>query len=133
MNRAAEAAAPRAKDLVVGAVRAMTVEDALEIVRGGDDAATQYLRGKTEASLAAQFRPVVDSALAESGAAAAMSDVAARYDLGGFADGARGKLTDHVVAAALDGVFLAVAEEEAAIRSDPVRRTTDVLKRVFGG
>lgn len=132
MNRAAEAAAPEAAGLIIDAVRAVTVEDALSIVAGDDDAATQYLRGRTEADLMRRFTPVVEDALTQAGAVAQLERLAGRYDLGSLSADMTGRLTQHVVTAALDGVFVTLAAEEAAIRNDPVKRTTDVLRRVFG-
>ena len=133
MNRAAEAATPAAKKLFVDAITSMTVEDALGIVSGGETAATDFLRTRTEANLRTQFTPIVNTAMAEVGALQALDQVTASVPMAAALGGdVKGQLTTRVVDAALDGVFLYVAREEAAIRSDPVRRTTDLLRRVFG-
>ncbi len=133
MNRAAEQAAGDVAPLVMDAVRTMTVDDALEIVRGGDGSATAYLQARTQDALRAKFEPVVRSAMADTGALTALSSVTQRYRLDGLAVNAEDSVTGHVVDAALDGVFHYLAEEEADIRANPARRTTDLLRRVFGG
>ncbi|MCG8441657.1 MAG: DUF4197 domain-containing protein [Caulobacterales bacterium] len=132
MNRAAEAAAPEAAGLFIDAVRAMTVEDAIAIVRGGDDAATQYLRAATEPALAERFEPIVAGHLQDVGAITALDAAADRARLGGAADQLKADFASHVVGAALDGVFFYLAKEEADIRQDPARHATAALRRVFG-
>lgn len=133
MNRAAETAAPEAEALLVDAIRAMTVEDAIQIVQGPDDSATRYLQSRTQAALADRFTPIIESALAETGAVSALNTAAASFDVGSYADDAGEGLTQHVVDRALDGLFLQLAREEADIRRSPVRRTTEMLQVVFGG
>lgn len=133
INRSAEAAAPTAQKLVVDAVKSMTIEDAIGILRGSDTAATDYLRQKTEPGLRKAFRPYVDKALASSGAITALDAAASKYGGGLLPSDTHSWLADHAVAGALDGLFYYVAREEQAIRHDPVKRTTDLLRRVFGG
>jgi hypothetical protein len=133
MNRAAETAAPTAQKLVVDAVRSMTIDDAVGILRGNDTAATDFLRKKTEPSLRKAFRPYVDKELASSGALTALDGAVSKYGAGLAPTDTHGWLADHAVTGALDGLFYYVAREEQAIRHDPVKRTTDLLKRVFGG
>ncbi|MDZ4761302.1 MAG: DUF4197 domain-containing protein [Alphaproteobacteria bacterium] len=133
MNRAAEATAPTAQKLVLEAIRTMTVEDALGLLRGADMSATEFLRRKTEVNLAAAFRPYVEAALADAGALVALDTAVAKYGAGLVQKDAKGWLTDHAVAGALNGLFYYVALEEQAIRRDPASRTSDLLKRVFGG
>jgi hypothetical protein len=133
MNRAAETATPTARKLVVDAVKSMTIEDAVGILRGNDTAATDYLRRKTEPSLRRAFRPYVDKELTTSGALTALDGAIAKYGAGVAPADTHGWLADHAVTGALDGLFYYVAREEQAIRHDPVKRTTDLLKRVFGG
>jgi hypothetical protein len=133
MNRAAETAAPTARKLVVDAVRSMTIEDAVGILRGNDTAATDYLRKRTEPNLRKAFRPYVDKELATSGAMTALDGAISKYGAGLAPGDTHGWLADHAVTGALDGLFYYVAREEQAIRHDPVKRTTDLLKRVFGG
>ncbi|MEO1101497.1 MAG: DUF4197 domain-containing protein [Pseudomonadota bacterium] len=132
MNRAAEDAVPEAKRLVLGAVQSITLEDALGILRGGDTAATDYLRGRTEDSLRNAFRPHVESTLSASGAFTALNSVTAQYGLSSVSDGLRRDLTTHAVNLGLDGLFLYVAAEEKKIREEPVARTSEILRRVFG-
>ena len=132
INRAAEAAAPRAKTLVVDAVRSMTIEDAIGILNGGDTAATDFLKAKTSDALVQAFRPYVSDALDNSGAYRSVESVAGKYLPAGMVSGARDDLTDHAVDGALDGMFHYIAKEEQAIRRDPVRRTTELLRKVFG-
>lgn len=132
MNRAAEAAVPQGKQLILGAIRDMTIQDALGILNGGDTAATDYLRAKTQDKLRAAFAPYVSEALAKSGAFSAMENVAGQYGVGGVTSGLQADLTEHAVDYGLDGMFLYVAEQEKQIRENPVARTTDLLRRVFG-
>lgn len=132
MNRAAEAAVPQAKQLVLGAVREITIDDALQILRGGDTAATDFLRGKTEDKLRVAFTPYVKDTLAASGAFTSLESVASNYGFGGVTSNLQNDLTNHAVGLGLDGIFLYVAEEEKKIRTNPVARTTEILRRVFG-
>lgn len=133
MNRAAEAATPEAKRLVVNAVSSMTFEDAIGILKGGDTSATDFLRGKTQANLSTALRPYVTKALADAGALNALDKAVAKYGGGLTPTDTRTWLTDKAVAGALDGLFYYVAQEERSIRHDPAKRTTDLLRRVFGG
>lgn len=132
LNRAAEAAVPEARSLIVNAVRSMTIEDALGILRGGDTAATDFLRSRTESQLKSAFTPHVRTALAQSGAFTALESYAASAGLGGATSSLQADLTSHAVGLGLDGIFLYVAEEEKKIRENPVARTTDLLRKVFG-
>jgi hypothetical protein len=132
LNRAAEAAIPQARTLVIGAVREMTIEDARAILRGGDTAATDFLRRRTETQLRQAFTPHVQSALEGSGAFTAADRLAGEYGLAGATTGLRSEITGHTVGLALDGLFLYVAEEEKKIRENPLARTSDLLRRVFG-
>lgn len=132
LNRAAESAVPAGRDLIVDAVSSITLDDAMGILRGGETAATDFLRRKTEASLTAAFRPWLESELAEVGAFSALDGVSAQYGLTGLGTSLRASLVEHGVTYGLDGMFGYLAEEERAIRQDPVRRTTELLRRVFG-
>jgi len=132
MNRAAEAAMPEARKLVVQAVQDITLEDAVGILRGGDTAATSFLRSKTEANLRSAFTPYVQTALAESGAVQSLDGVASKYGLSAVAGDLRSDMTNHAVNFGMDGMFFYVAEQERQIRENPVARTTDLLKKVFG-
>lgn len=134
VNRAAEAAMPQARTLIVDAVRSITFADALSIVRGGQDSGTRYLRQRTETKLTELLRPHMQDALQKSGAFTALDTAVSRSRLNaGTAVGRlRGDVIDFAVTKALDGAFAYVADEEKAIRSDPAKRTSDVLRRVFG-
>jgi hypothetical protein len=132
LNRAAEAAVPEARALILGAVRNMTIEDALGILRGGDTAATDFLRARTETQLAAAFTPHVRTALSQSGAFRSMESYLSGIGLGGTTSSVQADLTSHAVGLGLDGIFLYVAEEEKKIRENPLARTTDLLRKVFG-
>jgi hypothetical protein len=133
MNRAAEQAAPKALDIFIDAASKMTIEDARAILTGPQDAATQYFKRTTSASLTASFRPIVDNALSSVGAVAAFKSVQARaaeIPMAGQ-EVEHFDLTDFTVGKALDGLFHYLGVEEAAIRTNPAARTTDLLKKVF--
>lgn len=132
MNRAAESAAPKAGALFIGAIKQMTFDDVMQIYRGGDDAATRFLRRKTESTLNEQMRPVVDSSLSQVGAVNAFNSAIERFNKLPLVDPVKANLSDHVLGFASDALFQTLAKEEAAIRTDPVKRTTDLLKTVFG-
>lgn len=133
LNRAAETAAPQAADLVVTAVQSLTVEDAFRLLEGGDTAATDLLRFKTEADLRVLARPYMESALANSGTIDAFDGLASNYGLSQYSEDLKTQLIDSAVNEGLDGLFFYLAREEQAIRKNPVKRTTDLLRRVFGG
>jgi hypothetical protein len=135
MNRAAEASMPAAKTLFVNAVNSITLTDALSILRGGDTAATDFLREKTTPGLTGLLRPKMETTLKTTGAFTALDRASASVaQFGGTNMGAnlKGQVIDFAVTKALDGAFLYVSEEERAIRKDPVKRTTAILKKVFG-
>ncbi len=136
LNRGAEKAAPVAKDIFLGAVRNLTITDAFNILRGPDTAATDYLRGQTSGRLAQLFAPIMESALNQTGALRLVDDVASQLDGVPFAPklgaDARNDLIDHGVDFGLRGVFHYIGEEEKAIRANPAKRTSAILRRVFG-
>jgi hypothetical protein len=132
MNRAAETAAPEAKELFWQAVSEMTLQDAQGILSGPDDAATRYFQDKMTAPLTERFTPVVDRELADAGAVQAYDQMMGDYGELPFAPDVQANLTPYVVQQALDGMFLLLAREEAAIRQDPAARTTELLQTVFG-
>ena len=99
---------------------------------GGDTAATDYLREKTESQLRASFTPYVKTSLAQAGAFTSLEQVANSYGVGGVTSSLQNDLTNHAVTLGLDGMFHYVAAEEKKIRENPVARTTDLLRRVFG-
>ena len=131
MNRAAEQAAPQARDLFVGAITDLTLEDVQGIYTGGNDAATTFLRSKTAEPLAQKMTPIIDGSLANVGAVNTFSSIMGRYNQIPFVPKVETNLTGHVVNAGLDGIFLMLGREEAAIRQDPLKRSTDLLRRVF--
>jgi len=139
VNRAAEQAIPKTLDIVRRTVRNMTLEDARGILSGGDDAATRYLRDKAGNSLRRAIRPLVAQATDEAGATVAYKRLLAstRDSLGGLGGLLGGQvnldLDDYVTEKALDGLFLKLAAEEKAIRTNPVARSTELLQQVFGG
>jgi hypothetical protein len=132
LNRAAEAATPKAKALFWQAITDMSLKDIEGIYNGPDDAATQYFRSSMSAPLRDEMRPVVDSSLAEVGAIQAFDQMMGRYKTIPFVPNVKADLTNHVLDKAMDGIFFYLGREEAAIRNDAVKRTTEILKRVFG-
>lgn len=132
LNRAAEVATPQAKALFLDAIRALTLDDVMAIYKGPDDAATQYLRGQMSAPLADAMVPVVDQSLDQVGAVATYETAMSQYNALPFVPAVDADLTSYVVDKGLDGIFLYLAKEEAAIRNDPVERTTALLQQVFG-
>lgn len=133
LNRAAEAAVPKAKDLFVGAISEMSIEDARAILKGPDDSATQYFRAKMSPALAADMKPIVEDELASVGAIQAYDRMMDRYEALPFVPDASANLTDYVLDRTIDGVFLYLGREEAAIRKNPAKQTTALLRKVFGG
>lgn len=132
LNRGAEAAVPQARTLVINAVQSITLEDAVGILNGGDTAATDFLRGKTETGLRQALTPHIQGALESAGAYTALDSVAQRNGLGGLSASLRDDLTTSAVNYGLDGLFLYVAAEEKRIREEPVARTSELLRKVFG-
>lgn len=132
MNRAAEAAVPEAKVLLVDAVKKMSIQDATAILTGPDDAATQYFRRTTSDKLAARFLPIVQQTTAKAGVAKQYNDVAGKAAQFGLVDAKDASVESYVTQKALDGLFLMMAKEEQAIRDDPLGQSSKILKRVFG-
>ncbi|MEQ1781313.1 MAG: DUF4197 domain-containing protein [Hyphomonadaceae bacterium] len=133
VNRAAEAAAPAAGKMVMDAAKSITFDDAMKILRGGDTAATDFLRGKTEVGLRASLKPKFGEALASSGALTSLDKAVAKYGSGLLKTDTKTWLAEEATTSALNGLFYYVAREEQAIRKDPVKRTSDLLRKVFGG
>ena len=132
MNQAAETAVPIAKDLFIESIQAMTFEDVKTIYQGADDSATQYFKSKMTASLSEKMKPIVTDSLAEVGAIQALNQVMDKYQDIPFVSSVNPNLTDYVVEKGIDGVFYYLAEQEAAIRQNPAKQTTELLKKVFG-
>ena len=133
INRGAEDAVGYAKPIFVDAIKQMTLTDALNIVKGPKDAATNYFREKTKEKLVAAFTPSVQSSLEKTSATKYYSDIIITYNkLPTTFKKANPDLTSYVVGKAVDALFDQVAKEEANIRANPMARTTDLLRKVFG-
>lgn len=131
VNRAAEDAAKSAAPIFIDAIKTMTIQDAVGILKGGDFAATDYLKSKTTSALTAAFKPVIESSLTKVNATKYWSDVFTNYNR--FATNKiNPDLSAFVTGKAIDGIFYQVSLEEQKIRKDPVARVTDLLKKVFG-
>ncbi|MDD2701635.1 MAG: DUF4197 domain-containing protein [Sideroxydans sp.] len=131
MNRAAEAAVPEAKALLIAAVKNMTVNDAKDILLGNDDAATQYFRRSTESALSARFKPVVARSMDKVQLAQAYNRFAGKGVKLGLVKEKDAHLDDYITRKALDGLFLMIAEQEKAIRKDPLQATGDLARKIF--
>ncbi len=132
LNRAAEAASPEAQAVFWQAIDEMTWDDVREIFNGPDDAATRYLERTMSSPLITRMKPIVDSSLAEVGAVRAYDQAIGRYKAVPFVPDVKADLTQHVLERALQGLFLYLAQEEAAIRQNPAKQSTELLKKVFG-
>ncbi len=131
MNRAAEQAVPRAEPIFAQTIKAMTIKDAMAIYKGPDDAATRYFEKKMSRSLHAAMRPIVQKSLAQSGAVAVYDQVMGRYKSVPFVPDIKDELTTDVLNRSLAAVFDYLAKEEAAIRRNPLKRTTSILRKIF--
>lgn len=132
MNRAAEAAVPEARALLVDAVKQMTVEDAKNILTGGDDAATHYFKRKTSAPLFEKFLPIVTAATRDVELAQQYNRFAAAGQRYGLVRKEQANLEQYVTHQALEGLYLMMGEEEKAIRKDPHGASTRLIRKVFG-
>lgn len=132
MNRAAEQAAPYAKEIFWDAIREIRFDDARQILTGGDTAATDYFRATTSDRLSAAFRPVVERATDKVGVTRQYKEMVGRYRSIPFTQAVAFDVDQYVVEKALDGLFHVLAEEERKIRTDPAARVTEILQRVFG-
>lgn len=132
MNRAAEEASKSAAPIFVDAVKNMSFQDALGILKGSDTAATGYLRGKTLPALSNAFRPVIEGALEKTGATRHWKTVMDAYNKIPLVSKVNPDLSGYVTDRALGGLFFQVAQEEQKIRKDPAARVTETLKKVFG-
>jgi len=133
MNRAAEDAAGKAAPIFINAIRSMNIQDGLNILKGGNGAATSYLRAATTAGLTEAFRPVIQNSLNKVGATAYWGDAMRIYNgLPITRTKINPDLTAYVTERALNGIYVSIAEEEAKIRNNPSARVTDLLKKVFG-
>jgi hypothetical protein len=132
MNRAAESATPKAEAIVMDAIRGLTFRDALQILRGGDTAATDLFREKTTPQLTTAFQPIVRKSMSEAGVAEKFEQLQGKLKAIPLAGGAAAfDLDEYVVSGALKGLFHTLGQEERKIRRDPAARVTDLLKDVF--
>ena len=132
MNRAAEAAVPQAKVLLVNAIKQMSVADAKGILSGGEDSATQYFRRTTSVPLAEKFKPVVREAMARVKVAEKYDQFAGKAAKFGLVREQDAHLENYVTQKTLDGLYLMIAEEEKAIRKNPAEAAGQLAKKVFG-
>lgn len=132
MNRAAEAAIPMGKELLVGAVKSMSVTDAKNILSGGDNSVTQFFAEKTRAPLGEKFLPVVSKATEKVGLAAKYNKVASKAAGLGLVKKEDANIQQYVTGKTLDGLYTIIGEEERKIRQDPVGTGSAILKKVFG-
>ena len=132
MNRAAEAAVPQAKTLLVNSIKQMSVEDAKGILSGGEDSATQYFRRTTSGPMAEKFKPVVKTAMAKVKLAEKYDQLAGKAAKFGLVREQDTHLENYVTQKTLDGLYLMIADEEKAIRKDPAGAAGNLAKKVFG-
>ena len=132
LNRAAEEATKDAAPVFVNAVKGMSIGDGFAILKGADNAATQYLKDKTTAELKTKFTPVVQSAIDKVELTKYWNPIITAYNKVPLVEKQNPNLTDYVTTKAMDGLFKLIADEELKIRKDPVAQVTDLLKRVFG-
>jgi Protein of unknown function (DUF4197) len=133
MNRAAEAAAPQAKTLLIDAAKKMSVDDALRIVRGGDTSVTDFFARKTRTPLGKTFLPIVTQATEKVSLAQKYNGVAGQASGLGLVKKEDATIEQYVTRKSLDGLYFMIGEEEKKIRKDPVGTGSDLLRRVFGG
>ena len=132
MNRAAESAVPQARSLLVSTAKSISVEDAIRIVRGGDNSVTDYFAGKTRAPLGEKFLPIVTKATERVALADKFNSVAGQAAKLGLLKGDDANIQRYVTAKSLDGLYLMIGEEERNIRRDPVGTGSAILRKVFG-
>lgn len=132
MNRAAEAAVPMAKDLLIGAIRSMNVMDARQILTGGETAITTFFAEKTRLPLSARFLPVVTEVTAKVGLAEKYNQIAGKAANFGLIKKEEANIQQYVTDKSLDGLFVMIGEEEKKIRQDPMATGSAILKKVFG-
>jgi len=132
MNRAAEAAVPEAKQLLVEAVKKMSVQDAKGILTGGDTAATEYFKRTTEGDLAKRFLPIVKKATEKVGLAQQYNSLAGQGAALGLVKEDQATIESYVTKKALDGLYLMIGEQEKAFRQNPLGASSDIVRKVFG-
>ena len=132
LNRGAEDAAQEAKPIFISAIKSMTIQDAWGILRGQPDAATQYLKRTTSDQLKSKFKPVIQNSLNKVNATKYYGDIVNTYNKIPLVEDVNPNLDDYATDKAIEGLFTMIAREEGNIRKDPVARTTELLKKVFG-
>lgn len=132
MNRAAEAAVAEAKPLLIDAVKKMSVQDAKGIITGGETSVTDYFRRTTADALAKKFLPIVKQATAKVGLAERYNAIAGQGAQLGLVDASQASIEQYVTRKSLDGLYTIIAEEEKAIRQDPVGAASSIVQKVFG-
>ena len=132
LNRAAEDAAKKAAPIFVDAVKGLTINDGLTILKGKDDEATQYLKRKTTTQLTNEFKPIIAASLKKVEITKYWNPLIKQYNKIPMVKKVNPNLEDYVTQKATDGLFVLVAQEELKIRQDPAARVTDILKKVFG-
>ena len=131
LNRGAEDAAKEAKPIFITAIRSMTIQDAWGILKGEENAATEYLKRTTSAQLKEKFKPVIQNSLNKVNATRYYSDIVTRYNQLPLVQKVNPELDDYATDKAIEGLFLLIANEEKNIRANPVARTTELLRKVF--
>ncbi len=132
MNRAAEDASKEAKVIFVDAIKAMTIQDAMNILKGENNAATKYLEKTTRSALYSKFEPIIGNSLDKVGATKHWETVMTTYNKIPFVEKVNPDLKEYVTNKAIDGLFVQIEKEEIEIRKNPGARTTDLLRKVFG-
>jgi hypothetical protein len=132
MNRAAEAAVPEAKKLLVEAIKKMSIDDAKGILTGGDNAATEYFRRTTSEPLGEKFKPIIQKAMAKVNVAEKYDQFAGKAAKLGLVKDEDAHLDHYVTGKALDGLYLMIADEEKSIRTNPIGAVGNLAKKVFG-
>ena len=132
MNRAAEDAASGVGEIFIEAVKNMTIADGMKILRGADNAATDYLKTNTTQQLTEKMRPVIEASLNKVDATKYWKEVFTNYNRLSPTNKINPDLTAYVTSKAMDGIFISIAQEELKIRKDPVARVTETLQKVFG-
>jgi hypothetical protein len=132
MNRAAEQAVPMAKTLLVDSIRSMTVDDARQIISGGDNSVTQFFKSKTSEQLHTQFLPIVKQTTDKVGLAQQYNSLAGQASQFGLVKKQDSTIEGYVTTKALDGLYHMIGEEERAIRKNPMKYGSEILRKVFG-
>lgn len=132
LNRAAETAAKEAAPVFINAITNMSISDGFAILRGDNNAATQYLRQKTSAELKVKFKPIIKNAINQVEVTKYWNPIITTYNKIPFVEDQNPDLDDYVTTRAMDGLFFMIEKEEQNIRANPLARVTDLLKKVFG-